>query len=400
MASARWNRTRGSWHNRRGRGGGTADPTSGRLPLGWWASSSSASGCRRPTRFFSSASSRDRCPRWSQWASCSSTAPTASSTSRRARSVASPRSLPASLIVGPKWSFFPAVVVGLLAAIVLGARHRVPDHPPVRQGAASVADGRHDRHRAAVRVRSARAAAVCSTSTPLPSRRCRSSSRFDWDPVVFNGGHVLIIIVVPIVAFGLGAFFRLTRIGIAVRASAESADRAALLGIPVKRIGTLGVDRSPPCLSALGVLLRMPIQGVNIGGIRGHRRCCCGRWPPPSSAAWRACPRPSRAALVLGMVEQAVLLRDRPHRRRRRHLVLRHRRRPAVPAPRRRVARRRHRRVVVGGDPRSAPDPARAAPAARGQRRGQCSAACSPFSASSAAAARCRRATSSSWASA
>jgi branched-subunit amino acid ABC-type transport system permease component len=44
--------------------------------------------------------------------------------------------------------------------------------------------------------------------------------------------------VTVIVATLLALFLRYTRIGIALRASAENSDRAALLGIPVKRVQT------------------------------------------------------------------------------------------------------------------------------------------------------------------
>ena len=40
--------------------------------------------------------------------------------------------------------------------------------------------------------------------------------RFDWFPVAFNAGHLLAIIVVPVVVVGLAAFFRFTDIGVAV----------------------------------------------------------------------------------------------------------------------------------------------------------------------------------------
>src|SRR5205807_1107055 len=92
--------------------------------------------------------------------------------------------------------------------------------------------------------------------------------RWTWFPVTFNAGHLLILIVVPIVTIGLIAFFRYTDVGIAVRAQAESADRASLLGIPVKRLGTL-VWVIAAGMSGLGVLLRLPIQGVAIGSVLG-----------------------------------------------------------------------------------------------------------------------------------
>ena len=52
----------------------------------------------------------------------------------------------------------------------------------------------------------------------------------------FDGNDLMVMIVVPLVLVGLAVFFRYTSIGIALRASAESADRASLLGIPVRRL--------------------------------------------------------------------------------------------------------------------------------------------------------------------
>ncbi len=55
----------------------------------------------------------------------------------------------------------------------------------------------------------------------------------------FGGHEVMALIAVPIVLLALGAFLRFTSLGIALRGSAESADRAALLGIPVKLLQTV-----------------------------------------------------------------------------------------------------------------------------------------------------------------
>ncbi|HYD09020.1 MAG TPA: branched-chain amino acid ABC transporter permease, partial [Acidimicrobiales bacterium] len=82
---------------------------------------------------------------------------------------------------------------------------------------------------------------------------------FKWFPLILNGGHLLIVIVVPIVAVGLAMFFRRSRVGIAVRASSESSTRASLLGIPVNRVNTL-VWVLASGMSGIGVLLRLPIQ--------------------------------------------------------------------------------------------------------------------------------------------
>jgi branched-chain amino acid transport system permease protein len=90
-----------------------------------------------------------------------------------------------------------------------------------------------------------------------------SSFHFHIDPLTFSGDAVAIFVAAGLVVVGLTAFFRFTDVGIAVRASAENADRAALLGIPVKRVSTI-VWMIAAALSALAVFLRIPIVGVPI----------------------------------------------------------------------------------------------------------------------------------------
>ena len=166
---------------------------------------------------------------------------------------------------------------------------------------------------------------------------------------------------------GLALFLRRSRFGIGIRAAAESSDRAALLGVPTKRINTL-VWMLASGLSGLAVLLRMPINGVAVGALfdlslllRALAAAVIGRM--------ENLPRTVFAALVLGMVSEAVFFASHTT------IVV-----DAVlfavivgalliPAPRRRGSRARHRHVDVAGDPRGAADPARADPAAGDARR-------------------------------
>ncbi|MDP9164551.1 MAG: ATP-binding cassette domain-containing protein [Actinomycetota bacterium] len=78
---------------------------------------------------------------------------------------------------------------------------------------------------------------------------------------VLSGNQVFALAVVISITAGLAMFLRRTRLGIALRASAENADRAALLGIPVKRIGTLSWGLAG-LLSALAVFAQAPLIGV------------------------------------------------------------------------------------------------------------------------------------------
>jgi branched-chain amino acid transport system permease protein len=211
--------------------------------------------------------------------------------------------LAASLIVGPGWPFFLAVFAGLLAALVLGAVteiliiRRFAKSPRLILTVATIGLQQ-------VFVFAQLALPRAFGYDVIPQPPVPFKWRFKWDFVVFQGGHLLILIVVPIVTVALAAFFRYTRVGIAVRASAESADRASLLGIPVKRVQTL-VWVIAAGLGALATLLRLPIQGVSIGGalgpallLRALAAAVLGRMEMPRTFGF---------ALLLGAVEQSVL---------------------------------------------------------------------------------------------
>ena len=211
--------------------------------------------------------------------------------------------LGASLIVGWDWPFFVAVVFAFLVALGLSAAtevfviRRFAKAPRLILTVATIALGQ-----IFVYLQLGIPSLFDFDTQPQPP--VPFDFTFNWDFVVFRGGHLLIVVVSPIVMIGLAAFFRYTRIGAAVRAAAESSDRAALLGIPVKRVQTL-VWVIAGALSALAVLLRLPIQGVNFGGVlglalllRALAAAVLGRMEMPRTYAW---------ALVLGMLEQAVL---------------------------------------------------------------------------------------------
>jgi branched-chain amino acid transport system permease protein len=85
---------------------------------------------------------------------------------------------------------------------------------------------------------------------------------------VFSGDSLMAVLVSGVAVGSLALFLRRTRLGKAVRACAENPERAALLGIPVRRIG-LVVWMLAAVLSALGIFLRAPLVGLPIGTITG-----------------------------------------------------------------------------------------------------------------------------------
>jgi branched-chain amino acid transport system permease protein len=94
--------------------------------------------------------------------------------------------------------------------------------------------------------------------TPLSGFEVRIS------PLVFDANSLLVVLAAAAVLIALTAFFKFTEIGYAVRASAENAERALLLGIPVNRVSGV-VWAIAGALSALGLFLRVPLTGLPVG---------------------------------------------------------------------------------------------------------------------------------------
>jgi branched-chain amino acid transport system permease protein len=90
------------------------------------------------------------------------------------------------------------------------------------------------------------------------------SLSFSIFPLVFTADHVAALIVAPLALLGVALMLRYTSIGIAIRASAERADRASLLGIPVKRLQTI-VWAVAAVLSFIGIFLQAGILGLPVG---------------------------------------------------------------------------------------------------------------------------------------
>ena len=78
---------------------------------------------------------------------------------------------------------------------------------------------------------------------------------------VITGNEIAELAVVISLTIGLVVFLRKTKVGLALRASAENADRAALLGIPVKRLATVAWMLAG-LLAGLAVYFQSPVIGV------------------------------------------------------------------------------------------------------------------------------------------
>lgn len=84
--------------------------------------------------------------------------------------------------------------------------------------------------------------------------------KFFVRPELFFGDHLMVLVVAPLSMVALGAFLRFSEYGIGIRAAAENADRARLLGIPVLRLSTM-VWAIAGGLSALTAILHVPLVG-------------------------------------------------------------------------------------------------------------------------------------------
>ncbi|HEV7886993.1 MAG TPA: ABC transporter permease [Acidimicrobiales bacterium] len=103
----------------------------------------------------------------------------------------------------------------------------------------------------------AKAGQIPTVPTPWETWRITGAS---GKPIV-TGNQVAALVTVVLVSAALGAFLRYTRIGIALRASAENADRASLLGIPVKRVGTAAWMLAG-LLGGIAIFVQAPLIGV------------------------------------------------------------------------------------------------------------------------------------------
>jgi branched-chain amino acid transport system permease protein len=100
----------------------------------------------------------------------------------------------------------------------------------------------------------------------------RIAPPLDWKltigSFILNANDLIALAVAPIAIAAVAWFLNSSRLGTAIRASAERSDRAAMLGIPVYRLNTV-VWGVAAVLSFLGLYLRAGIIGVPLGFAAG-----------------------------------------------------------------------------------------------------------------------------------
>ena len=127
--------------------------------------------------------------------------------------------------------------------------------------------------------------------------------------VRFTLDHLIVLLVVAALAFGLGAFLKRSVFGLAARAAAENLDRAALLGIPVGRVTTL-VWMIAALFSAIGVFGRVQLGGSTFGGGLGPSVLLTGL-TVAVVARMDSLPIAFVAGLSLGALDQGLLFATR-----------------------------------------------------------------------------------------
>jgi ABC-type branched-subunit amino acid transport system permease subunit len=88
------------------------------------------------------------------------------------------------------------------------------------------------------------------------------SPTFTFGRVVLQPQHLMVLVIGPLVVLGVVWFLRATVYGMAMRASAENAQRAQLLGIPVRRVSTLAWVMGG-LLAGIGAILLAPVVGFS-----------------------------------------------------------------------------------------------------------------------------------------
>ena len=110
-----------------------------------------------------------------------------------------------------------------------------------------------------------RATGVPKVTTPWQNLQYHNSR---GEPIL-TGNQVFAFGMVLLLTFGLMLFLKRSRLGIALRASSENSDRAALLGVPVNRVNTVAWALAG-LMSAMAIFAIAPLYGVPSDATLGY----------------------------------------------------------------------------------------------------------------------------------
>jgi branched-chain amino acid transport system permease protein len=217
-----------------------------------------------------------------------------------------PATLAVLLVVSLGWNYLLSAVLGLLAAIVLGVLvetliiRRFYSSPRLIVTVATIG------------VSQVLTGAALFLPSWFPDLQIIGTPRlvppftmsFTLPGVTFNATDLLTVIMVPLCFVALGLFMRKSSFGTAIRASAERGDRAAMLGIPVKRLHTI-VWVIASVLAYVAMFLRAGTVGLPVGEVLGPSFLLQALAAAVIGRMERL-PTIAIAAIGIGMVDQAM----------------------------------------------------------------------------------------------
>jgi branched-chain amino acid transport system permease protein len=127
---------------------------------------------------------------------------------------------------------------------------------------------------------------------------------FTFGALRFSGAHVMVLITVPIVLALFAVFLRSTALGVGIRATSSNAERAMLLGIPVRRLSTM-VWALAGALSGLAAILAAPLVGSG-GDLTAGPTLLLPALAAAVIARMESLPGAVGAGIAIGVFQQAV----------------------------------------------------------------------------------------------
>jgi branched-chain amino acid transport system permease protein len=146
--------------------------------------------------------------------------------------------------------------------------------------------------------------AVAPSLAPLSSFRAPVPVRFRLGPIAFGGDHVLVLAATPVIVAGLALFLLRSDLGVALRGAADAPERAALLGIPVRRCSLVAWTLAGG-LSGAAAILAAPILGPRLG-VPAGATALLGPLAAAVLAGMERLPTAVLASAAIGVLDQAV----------------------------------------------------------------------------------------------
>ncbi|HET9772697.1 MAG TPA: ATP-binding cassette domain-containing protein, partial [Acidimicrobiia bacterium] len=124
------------------------------------------------------------------------------------------------------------------------------------------------------------------------------------EPILFQGGHFMVMLAVPVVMAGLVYLLKGTAAGRGIRGAAENMERARLSGVPVRGLST-AVWVLAAVLSTLAAILALPISG-SVRGAAGEPTLLLPALTAAVLARMTSLPQAALAGIGLGVLQQSV----------------------------------------------------------------------------------------------